>query len=39
VIPILSQSRLKNMSACLFGCIIFRIQLEPHLLKKEWESH
>ena len=38
-IPILSQSRLKNMSACLFSCIIFRIQLEPHLLKKECESY
>ena len=39
VVPILSQSRLKNMSACLFSCIIFRIQLEPHLLKKECESY
>jgi len=39
VMPILSQSRLKNMSACLFSCIIFRIQLEPHLLKKECESY
>ena len=39
VVPILSQSRPKNMSACLFSCIIFRIQLEPHLLKKECESY
>ena len=39
VVPTLSQSRLKNMSACLFSCIIFRIQLEPHLLKKECESY
>ena len=39
VAPILSQSRLKNMSACLFSCIIFWIQLEPHLLKKECESY
>ena len=34
VVPIPSQSRLKNMSACLFSYIIFQIQLEPHLLKK-----
>ena len=39
VVPIPSQSTLKNMSACLFSCIIFRIQLEPHLLKKECESY
>ena len=39
VVPILLQRRLKNMSACLFSCIIFRIQLEPHLLKKECESY
>ena len=39
VVPILSQSILKNMSACLFSCIIFRIQLEPHLLEKECESY
>ena len=39
VVLILSQSRLKNMSACLSSCIIFRIQLEPHLLKKECESY
>ena len=39
VVLTLLQSRLKNMSACLFSCIIFRIQLEPHLLKKEYESY